>query len=231
MVPHLQRRTMHRLLIAACVSLAAGLTLLPQAASARVCVCLPCLFGTHESFVSPATSMLPAITPSQCFVARLIQPGSFAPEPGDIIVFRRGPDGAIFAKRVVAVGGQRVGMIGGVLTLDGVAVNLEPLPDYILPQGNGSAAMLCRGEVDGEGRCLVPQFLETLPNGVSYAVLDEAPDSFVDHMAEQLVPEGHVFVLGDHRDNSLDSRISPDSGGPGMVPLSDIVGTVEEISP
>jgi signal peptidase I len=67
---------------------------------------------------------------------------------------------------------------------------------------------------------------ETLPNGVTFGVLDIL-DGPMDHTRAFEVPDGHVFVLGDNRDNSADSRIPQASGGIGFIPLKNIIGIVE----
>jgi signal peptidase I len=78
--------------------------------------------------------------------------------------------------------------------------------------------------------CTIPRLTETLPDGTAYSVLDLEPASPFDTTATFTVPPDHVFVLGDHRDNSADSRIPQDSGGLGFLPASNILGPVVEIT-
>jgi signal peptidase I len=73
-----------------------------------------------------------------------------------------------------------------------------------------------------------PRFLETLPNGVSYHVLDQSLDyPGWDDTQEFVVPPGHYFMMGDNRDQSNDSRI-PNSGV-GFVPEENLVGRADLI--
>jgi signal peptidase I len=75
----------------------------------------------------------------------------------------------------------------------------------------------------GAKQCRYPRFRETLPNGKSYEVLDLI-DGPADNTGVYVVPKGHVFVMGDNRDRSADSRISLESGGVGALPMDHLVG-------
>jgi signal peptidase I len=72
----------------------------------------------------------------------------------------------------------------------------------------------------------VPLLRETLPDGTSYQLL-EAGESRFDTMAEVTVPKGHVFVLGDSRNNAADSRLPQDIGGRGFAPVETLIGVFE----
>jgi len=77
---------------------------------------------------------------------------------------------------------------------------------------------------DGSFVCRYPRFRETLPSGVSYEVLDFGLVE-QDTTPVAVVPEGHVFMMGDNRDNSLDSRFPAEVGrGVGLVPIENLVG-------
>jgi signal peptidase I len=71
----------------------------------------------------------------------------------------------------------------------------------------------------------VAQFVETLPNGVSYRVLDTDALGDADNTEEYVVPEGHYFMMGDNRDNSQDSRYPR----VGYVPIENFVGRADII--
>ena len=68
----------------------------------------------------------------------------------------------------------------------------------------------------------MPKYRETLPNGVSYNVLDRDPEGDLDNTPVFVVPEGHYFMMGDNRDNSADSRANV-----GYVPFENFVGKAE----
>ena len=71
--------------------------------------------------------------------------------------------------------------------------------------------------------------IETLPNGVSHAVLNIEKNGFADNTDVFTVPEGQYFFMGDNRDNSMDSRFAQNVGGVGMVPAEYLVGRADRI--
>ena len=78
--------------------------------------------------------------------------------------------------------------------------------------------------VGGESLCRYPVYRETLPNGRSYRVLDQVDAPRGDRFAPVRVLDGHLFLMGDNRDDSLDSRYTLGEGGLGMVPVDHLVG-------
>lgn len=138
-------------------------------------------------------------------------PAGWLPQRGDVVVFRvPGKDAVDFLKRVVGLPGERVQMTGGVLAIDDVPVRRERAGDYMLgDEGSVQRTMLYR---------------ETLPNGVSYMTLSLPNGSFYANTPVYAVPAGHYFVLGDNRDNSLDSRALSQVG---YIPAENMIGRVQ----
>ncbi|MBK8771951.1 MAG: signal peptidase I [Rhizobiales bacterium] len=136
------------------------------------------------------------------------------PKRGDVAVFKLPTDTSIdYIKRVIGLPGDRIQMKDGVLYINDVAVPKERVADYVDP--------------DGEGHGMpVPQYRETLPNGVTYNVLDLTENGSADNTSVYEVPEGHYFMMGDNRDNSQDSRYLDVVG---YVPIENYVGRADII--
>jgi signal peptidase I len=166
-----------------------------------------------RSFVVPSASNVPTLLVGDWFLADARRSRTM-PEPGEMVVFLLPRDGRTdYVKRVVAVAGQRVQLRRGELLIDGRAVPRTALGEE---------------EQAGEGMPMRGQRLrETLPNGRGYDIFRLAitPNPFND-TPEYLVPEGHFFVLGDNRDNSLDSRAMSQVG---FVPVANLVGRARTI--
>ena len=132
---------------------------------------------------------------------------SAEPQRGDVLVFKFPKDPKIdYIKRVIGMPGDKVQMMGGVLTINGTAVVREKT-----------------GVIDNfdvtEVQRPVDVYKETLPNGVTFDTLDIDPETLADNTREFMVPDGHYFMMGDNRYNSTDSRFSV-----GFVPEENLVG-------
>jgi signal peptidase I len=136
------------------------------------------------------------------------------PKRGDVAVFKYPQDLSIdYIKRVIGLPGDHIQMRNGVVFINDVEVKKERIEDYIDPQSENG-----RGAV-------IKQFRETLPNGVSYQVLDYA-DEAQDNTDVYVVPADHYFMMGDNRDNSQDSRFLDKVG---YVPIENFVGKADII--
>lgn len=198
------------------------------------CFCLRCLMGKHELFISTSSHMKPTLEIDQCFVVESINAKISPPSPGDVIAFRHPITNVPHVSRVIAVAGQTVVLKSGQIWLDGGPVPVKPQPDYMqvfAPEGVGKHFPRCPTPVGLGTTCKISRNTETLPNGASYDVLDVFADNAADNTPEFLIPEGMLFLMGDNRDNSNDSRFSQRSGGVGFVPLENVIGVLEEIMP
>ena len=139
------------------------------------------------------------------------------PRRGDVVVFRwPGDRSQVWVKRVIGLPGDRIALRDGVVWING-----EPAPQHT----DGM------GEAETEDGVMVPakRFIETLPDNRPHAILKLSAFDPLDNMPETLVPPQHLFVMGDNRDNSADSRVPLRAGGVGMLPVDDLVGRVDGI--
>jgi signal peptidase I len=154
------------------------------------------------------------------------------PERGDVVVFRPpGQEGTDWVKRVIGLPGDTIAVEGGTVILNGRPLqreseNMAPIavsansPCRVVP---GAVAMV-RPAAGGGRDCLYPAYRETLPNGRSYLTIDQVDVPRSDDFPQVRVPAKHLFLMGDNRDDSLDSRYSAFEGGIGLVPVDHVVG-------
>lgn len=151
------------------------------------------------------------------------------PSRGDVVVFRHPVENADLIKQVIGLPGDTVEVRGGEVILNGRPVKREPRAPYRLPLSPNTPCRVVPpatpfvSAVRGHAYCVFPAYTETLPDGPTYTVLDQASSS-ADDFGPVEVPQGHVFLMGDNRDDSLDSRFAVADGGIGMVPVENLIG-------
>lgn len=212
-----------------------------------------------SAFTIPSESMLPALTTGDYLFASKwpygytkhslpfslpLIPGRILaddPERGDVAVFKHPVDGTDYIKRVIGLPGDRIQMRNGELIINDVPVPKRRVEDFLIPITPNTQCHELGTPTeldDGTPACRYTQFEETLPGGKTYRVLDFGRvgrnprfDVDPDETDIYVVPDGHVFMMGDNRDNSLDSRFSAQPGaGVGYVPQDLLLGRASMVA-
>jgi signal peptidase I len=143
------------------------------------------------------------------------------PERGDVVVFHHPAEDADLIKRVIGLPGDTIELRGGRVILNGRPLPERELAPVSVPVTPNSP---CKLVLQGSADCRYSATRETLPGGPSFTVLNQMDDGPADNFGPVRVPGGHVFLMGDNRDDSLDSRFPTSVGGVGMVPVDHLIG-------
>ena len=136
------------------------------------------------------------------------------PERGDVAVFKLPRDNRTdYIKRIVGLPGDRIQVKSGILYVNGQPAERVRLENFV--------------DDDGTSMGELKRYRETMPGGgPSYTVLDITERGSLDNTGLYEIPAGHVFAMGDNRDNSLDSRVLSDVG---FIPIENLIGRAEII--
>jgi signal peptidase I len=139
------------------------------------------------------------------------------PERGDVVVFRwPGDRSQIWVKRVIGLPGDRIALRAGRVWINGT-------PVAIRPDGTGET------EIENGSPVPAARFIETLPGGREHPIFKLAAAGPYDNMPEVVIPPDRLFVMGDNRDNSADSRVPLSAGGVGILEVENLVGRADAL--
>jgi signal peptidase I len=171
-----------------------------------------------KAYSIPSESMRPTLEPGDRIYPRNIDAKGIM--RGEVVVYRLG-NKEVRVGRVAAIGGDRIALAGGLVSING-----KPVPQR--PAGEMVASSLSLG--------MAKRQIEQFPGEPQpHAILDEGVTPQDEYPAE-VVPADHVFILGDNRDNSMDSRFSrvlpgdPTGMTVGMLPVGNVIGRVDFVA-
>ncbi|WP_430465887.1 signal peptidase I [Tabrizicola sp.] len=179
----------------------------------------------------PAESMKPGLMVGDYLMVRHVPADRLV--RGDVVVFRHPATGDAWVKRLVGLPGDVVTMQDGQVVLNDQTLPQTAagsLREVYAPQGPLGSLPRCVNAVVGVGAvCEKQLFVETMPDGRAYGIANIEQGAFSDDIGPFIVPQGQMFLLGDNRDNSADSRFAQGAGGLGFVSMENVIGRVSRV--
>jgi len=189
-------------------------------------------------FSIPSESMLPRLLDGDYLIAakwpygfsRYSFPFSLPLIPGRILASQPKRGDVVIFKAPADMSQQ---MKGGVLFLNGSAIPKQRIADFevtVSPNTHCYNVAFQFTRLDGTKVCRYPQYRETLPEGKTFHTLyfgeyrRRTPYFDPDNTDPYVVPQDSLFVMGDDRDNSADSRYQVSDGGVYFLPQANLVG-------
>ena len=184
-------------------------------------IALTIRWAVAEAYVIPSRSMLPSLLlHDHIFVNKMVYgvrvPFSSSwlvkftdPKRGEIVVFKNPRDGVVMVKRIIGTPGDKIVYDGRTLYVNDQKIEMSPAENKVNFQW--------LRESDAENRLENHDFLTEHLTGVDHDLLLDRNEGPYDAQTFT-VPPGHLFMMGDHRDNSADSRVW------GFLPIDNILG-------
>lgn len=177
-------------------------------------------------FMVTSESMKPTLLEGDYLTAGLTGPADLA--RGDVILFHPPGRDAIWVNRVIGLPGDQVQVQGGQVSVNGTRLVQQPLASFtevMGPKGPSQTRPICANGAVGDGAiCTKDIFAEAMDDGRRYMISNIMDGSFGDEFGPVTVPAGKLFLMGDNRDNALDSRFDQGVAGLGLVPMANVIG-------
>ena len=136
------------------------------------------------------------------------------PKRGDVAVFKFTKNTKIdYIKRIIGLPGDKIQMRNGILYINNKEIDRK---------ANGLWSAKDRNNI----MYTYERYTENLSDDIFYEVLDASPNGMLDNTDVYTVPNGHLFAMGDNRDQSSDSRILSQLG---FIPFENLVGKAQII--